>query len=160
MKIFHLSHYSPPEKPRILGVFSTQEALNENIEKYRKLSGFKKYPEILKNHPGTEDSGFFIQDLTIDEFAFRTLATKSQILKNASVFVLTFRKTDDEGNVVFALIGAWSDPKFARQHAIKLKKRHEYAGAEILEDSAIVDGFFLTEMKIDTPDWIEGFQVG
>ncbi|MBU1221144.1 hypothetical protein KKF34_01575 [Myxococcota bacterium] len=157
MKILHLSHYNPPEKPRTLGIFSTKEILTDNIDKYIKLSGFKSHPEIMEKDPGPDDGGFFIQELTIDEFAFRTLATKSQILKNALVFVLSFRKTDSEGNLSISLIGAWSDPKFARQYAIKLKKRHEYAGSEILEDSDIKDGFLLTEIKIDNPDWTDGF---
>lgn len=157
MKILHLSHYNPPEKPRTLGIFSTKEILMENIDNYSRLSGFKNNSQILEKHPGPDDGGFLIQELTIDEFAFRTLATKSQILKNASVFVLSFRKTDSEGNLSISLIGAWSDPKFARQYAIKLKKRHEYADSEILEDSDIKDGFLLTEMKIDSPDWTDGF---
>ncbi|MBN2724847.1 MAG: hypothetical protein JXR95_12315 [Deltaproteobacteria bacterium] len=157
MKVYYLKHQISSENLRIIGIFSSMDLLNSAIEELKIKPGFMKFNNLIEED-SDELSGFKIFTLTIDELAFRTVTTKALLRKNEIVYILEEKKTVNN-SVHWKVIGAWSDPKYARQTVIKLKKRTEFADDDLQDNDSTADGFYISQVPLDQLDWVDGFSV-
>lgn len=158
MKCYLLKYMYLNDKPKLIGAFSTTDAAWEAVDLLAKKPGFRRAPGLAAADPGA--TGFLLAEFTIDEMSFRIVTPKAVIRKRSEIYLLEHHYTDHDATLIYNSIGVFSSPREARQLAVKLKKRPEFARAgEILEPSTIGNGFRITPMSLDTMDWTEGFLI-
>jgi len=147
MHVYLLSHVRKLEddaiEPKIIGIYSSLDVVNITIEKYKKIVGFKDYPDdfVVKKYEVIPQDG-------------------KELLTNDTVYFLQHEYSVDEGGIIydyFTNIDIYAAYDDAEEEMNELIKDEVYPKS--LDGLYAPYGFTIGKCILDEDGWTEGFLI-